>query len=144
MKVAHHNKEHFDSGQDVLEEAKDLEKEGELDRAATLYLRYLKKLPGNEFAFSRLMIIYRKQADAEKEMEVIDRAIKTFEDIFSKAQKIRPTRKTVDISRKLMKTMGLTDKKGNELYEREPLKTWKRRKALLENRISKQTKGKKK
>lgn len=134
MKVVHHNKEHFESGEDILAQAAALEKDGELDKAASLYLRYLKKIPGNEYAFSRLMIIYRKQRDTQKEAEIIDRAIKTFEEIFKKATRITPTKKTIAISQKLMKAMGLPDKKGKEFSEREPLKTWHKRKQTLMKR----------
>ena len=134
MKVAHHNKEHFDSGEDLLQEAQNFEKNKELDKAASLYLRYLRKLPGNEYAYSRLMIIYRKLGQREKELEIIDRGIQAFEEIFRKAVKIAPTKKTIEISKKLMKSMGMTDKKGKELLEREPLKKWHRRKALLQKR----------
>ncbi|PZR29614.1 MAG: hypothetical protein DI535_02575 [Citrobacter freundii] len=134
MKVVHHNKEHVESGEDLLAQATALEKDGELDKAASLYLRYLKKIPGNEYAFSRLMIIYRKQRDIKKETEIIDRAIKTFEEIFKKTTRIKPSQKTISISQKLMKAMGLTDKKGKELFEREPLKTWHKRKQTLMKR----------
>jgi tetratricopeptide (TPR) repeat protein len=135
MKVAHHNQEHFHSGEEMLQQAKELEDGEEFTKAASLYLRYLKILPGNEFAFSRLMIIYRKLGEPKKELEIIDRAIKTFEQIFQKSQRKRPTRKTVEISRKLMKSMGLADRKGKELFEREPLGKWKRRRALVMKKI---------
>jgi tetratricopeptide (TPR) repeat protein len=134
MKVAHHSKELPVSGEDMLKEAEAFERDRKLPEAAKLYLRYLKKLPGNEYAFSRLMIIYRKLGDAEKELEIIDRGIKTFQDIFKKNLRLSPTRKTVEISRKLMKAMGLADNKGIELNEREPVRKWKKRKELLEKR----------
>lgn len=137
MKVVHHNKDLLESGNDILGEAEKLEKQGELDKAATLYLRFLRKLPGNEHAFSRLMVIYRKQEDAKKELEIINRAIETFKSIFKKHLRATPTKKAVEISKKIMKAMGLVDKKGNQLYEREPLKKWKKRKDLLLARMKK-------
>jgi tetratricopeptide (TPR) repeat protein len=137
MKVVHHDKEIVSDNDDLLYRAGEYEKKGELKEAAGLYLRYLKKIPGNEFAYSRLMIIYRKQKDPAKELDIINRGIKAFEEIFKKATKITPTRKTIEISKKLMKAMGLTDKKGKELYEREPIKKWNRRKVLLEKRKKK-------
>ncbi|MCG2613108.1 hypothetical protein LZZ85_02415 [Terrimonas sp. NA20] len=135
MKVAHQNKELPVSGEDILKQAQRFEKDGELADAAKLYLRHLKMLPGNEYAFSRLMIIYRKQRDVEKELAVIDRAIKALQAIFKKSLKVAPTRKTVEISRKLMKAMGLADNRGVELNEREPLRKWRKRKELLERRL---------
>ncbi|MET0464806.1 MAG: hypothetical protein ABW007_16710 [Chitinophagaceae bacterium] len=136
MKVAHHNQDQPASGEEILIQAEKFEKDGKLAEAAKLYLRHLKKLPGSEHAFSRLMIIYRKQRDVERELEVIDRAIKTFQVIFKKSLRISPTRKTIEISRKLMKAMGLADSKGVELNEREPLQKWKKRKELLEKRLA--------
>lgn len=129
MKVVHHNKEAVTDNDDLLGRASEHEKNDELEEAAALYLRYLKKIPGNENAYSRLMIIYRKQKDVKKELAIINQAIKTFEDIFKKEIRVSPSRKTIAISKKLIKSLGQT--------EREPLKKWKRRKALLEKRLKK-------
>lgn len=129
MKVVHHNKETVTDNDDLLSRASEHEKNDELEEAAALYLRYLKKIPGNENAYTRLMIIYRKQKEGEKELALINRAIKTFEDIFKKEIRVSPSRKTIEISKKLIKSLGQT--------EREPLKKWKRRKALLEKQLKK-------
>ncbi len=134
MKVAHHNKAILDAGNDLLKQAERFEKNDELEAAAKLYLQYLRKLPASEYAFSRLMIIYRKQRNREKELEIIGRGIKTFQEIFRKTMKVSPTRKTVEISKKLLKAMGMADSKGIELNEREPLRKWKKRKELLERK----------
>jgi len=138
MRVVHHNKQAgIHNNDDLLLRAGEHEKNNELDDAANLYLRYLKKVPGNENAYSRLMIIYRKQKEAKKELAIINQAIKTFEDIFKKEVRVAPTRKTIEISKKLIRSLGLADKKGKELNEREPLRKWKRRKMLLEKRLRK-------
>lgn len=129
MKVVHHNKETITDNDDLLSRASEHEKNDELQEAAALYLRYLKKIPGNENAYTRLMIIYRKQKEGEKELALINRAIKTFEDIFKKEIRVSPSRKTIEISKKLIKSLGQT--------EREPLKKWKRRKGLLEKQLKK-------
>ncbi|MBO9659708.1 MAG: hypothetical protein J7527_12880 [Chitinophagaceae bacterium] len=134
MKVAHHNKVMLDFGDDMLKQAERFEKDRELDEAAKLYLQYLRKLPASEYAFSRLMIIYRKQGKRDKELEIIERGIKTFQEIFRKRTKVSPTKKTVEISKKLLKAMGMADSKGIELNEREPLRKWKKRKELLERK----------
>lgn len=134
MKIAHHNKAILDAGNDLLKQAERFEKNDELEAAAKLYLQYLRKLPASEYAFSRLMIIYRKQRNREKELEIIGRGIKTFQEIFRKTMKVSPTRKTVEISKKLLKAMGMADSKGIELNEREPLRKWKKRKELLERK----------
>ncbi|RYG53293.1 MAG: hypothetical protein EOO01_04705 [Chitinophagaceae bacterium] len=134
MKIAHRSTEPVTDDDDLFAQAEQQEKNGELKTAASLYLRYLKKIPGSEQAYSRLMIIYRKQKDPAKELEIIDKGIKTFQEIFQKTIKVAPSKKTIEISKKLMKSMGLTDKKGKELFEREPLAKWNKRKMLLEKR----------
>jgi hypothetical protein len=75
------------------------------------------------------MIIYRKQKETKKELAIINQAIKTFEDIFKKEIRVSPSRKTIAISKKLIKSLGQS--------EREPLRKWKRRKALLEKQMKK-------
>ncbi len=129
MKVVHHNKEAITNNDDLLHLASEHEKNDELEDAAALYLRYLKKMPGNENVYSRLMIIYRKQKEAKKELAIINQAIKTFEDIFKKETRVSPSRKTIAISKRLIKSLGQN--------EREPLRKWKRRKVLLEKQLKK-------
>lgn len=129
MKVVHHNKEAITNNDDLLLLASEHEKNDELEDAAALYLRYLKKMPGNENVYSRLMIIYRKQKETKKELAIINQAIKTFEDIFKKEIRVSPSRKTIAISKRLIKSLGQN--------EREPLRKWKRRKMLLEKQLKK-------
>lgn len=129
MKVVHHNKETITNNDDLLHLASEHEKNDELEDAAALYLRYLKKIPGNENVYSRLMIIYRKQKEAKKELAIINQAIKTFENIFKKETRVSPSRKAIEISKRLIKSLGQN--------EREPLRKWKRRKILLEKQLKK-------
>lgn len=129
MKVVHHNKETITNNDDLLHLASEHEKNDELEDAATLYLRYLKKIQGNENVYSRLMIIYRKQKEAKKELAIINQAIKTFENIFKKETRVSPSRKAIEISKRLIKSLGQN--------EREPLRKWKRRKILLEKQLKK-------
>ena len=39
------------------------------------------------------------------------------------------------LSKSLNKSLGLTDKKGNFLYEPEPIPTWKKRKTTVEKKL---------
>jgi DNA-binding SARP family transcriptional activator len=94
----------------------------------------IKYHPTNEKAYSRLMIIYRKQQEYKKELKVINLAIKTFEEMFSRKQPAYNPRIKA-LSKALAKATGLTDKKGNSLYEKGELAKWKRRKATVMKKL---------
>src|SRR5213075_2283751 len=59
--------------------ARHAEAEGRLDKAIKLYEQNIKEDFADEFAFDRLMIIYRKQKEYAKESRVIDRGIEMFQ-----------------------------------------------------------------
>ena len=116
MKVAHLNKQQ-EKENDPAEEIRSLE-------------QTIQYHPTNEKAWNRLMIIYRKQKEYKKELKVITRAIKTFEELFAKKQPVY-TKRVKDLSRALAKATGLADKKGNSLYGKGELVKWKRRKLTV-------------
>ncbi|MGN6177726.1 MAG: hypothetical protein ACTHNW_00995 [Mucilaginibacter sp.] len=80
--------------------------------AIELYHRILETDPLQIHAYDRLMILYRKDKNYQKELSVINSGIKTFEK-FYKAQSGKPSKKISDISKKLNKAFHLVDKKGN-------------------------------
>jgi len=94
----------------------------------------LKDHPTNERAYNRLMIIYRKQKEYKKELRVINKAIKTFQEKFDKD---RPaySPKIASLSKAILKATGLADKKGNNQYELGELARWKKRKLVVLNKI---------
>ncbi len=79
------------------------------------------------------MIMYRKLKDYKKELAVIDRGIKAFEDFYG--SKVSKSKKAAEISNKLAKSLGLIDKKGNSTYDPEPIGKWKKRRLVVEKRL---------
>ena len=119
----------------LIEEAKAAELSGPLETASELYEQVIQQDALNEFAYERLMIIYRKLKDSKKEIATLNKAIKAYQDLY-KSKKSR-SKTITDISRKLNKSFGFTDKKGNAVYEPEPIAGWQKRKATLEKRSKK-------
>jgi tetratricopeptide (TPR) repeat protein len=119
----------------IIAEAKDAEISEDYEAALKLYEQALQQDKLNEYAYNRLMIIYRKLKDKKKELKVINDAIKAYQSFYK--SKKRTSKSITDISNKLNKSFGLADKKGNLLYSPEPIATWEKRKELLEKRKSK-------
>lgn len=93
----------------------------------------LKKDHLQDEAYDRLMIVYRKLKDYRKELAVIDRGIKAFENYYY--SKVSKSKKVDEISNKLAKSIGLIDKKGNSTYDPEPIDKWKKRRMVVEKRL---------
>ncbi|MEP6594853.1 MAG: hypothetical protein ABJA71_02855 [Ginsengibacter sp.] len=117
---------------EALTEAKAAEDSGQPETAAELYEKTLQNDQLNEYAYNRLMIIYRKLKDKKKELQIINKAIKAYKDFY--ASKKNTTKSVTAISNKLNRSFGFTDKKGNTLYIPEPIATWQKRKELLERK----------
>ena len=120
MKVVYLKKEN-DKLPDIELEIEDLEK-------------LIRNNPANERVYNRLMILYRKQRNYKEELKVINRAIKTFEELFKKRQP-HFNKKIKAISTALSKAMGLTDKKGNTVHLSGDLGKWKKRKELVSKKV---------
>lgn len=68
----------------------------------------------------------------KKELNTINTAIRAYEQFYkSRSSK---SKKIIDISSKLNKAVGLLDKKGQRIYEPEPIAGWRKRKDMLEKR----------
>ena len=119
----------------TLKKIKEDEAEEKEDFATAIkgYEEAIKKNALSEKAYDRLMIIYRKEKNYKKELRIISAGIKAFES-FYKSKKSR-SKKIADISQKLNRSFGFTDKKGNTLYDPEPIARWKKRKAVVEKKI---------
>ena len=117
----------------AIEEAGEAEKKEEISTAINDYEEALKKDPLAEKAYDRLMILYRKEKDYKKELKLINAGIKAFEGFYK--SKKTGSRKIAEISKKLNRSFGFTDKKGNALYDPEPIARWKKRKLTVEKRI---------
>ncbi len=96
--------------------------------------KLIRSQPGNEHAYTRLMIIYRKLKEYKKEITIINTAIKVFEEKFRKKQPVFD-KKVTALSKALLKATGLADKKGNNMYEYGELSKWRKRKALVMKKI---------
>ena len=117
---------------ETLADARAAEGDEDYATAAELYQHVLKQDNLNQDAWNRLMIIYRKQKDKKKELAVISDAIRTYEKFYR--SKTRTTKNITELSNKLNKAFGFTDRQGNALYVPEPLATWQKRKQLLEKK----------
>lgn len=136
MKVVHKNPDAKDEPGNWLDKAKAFEDSGESEKAAVAYEKTIKENPLNEYAYDRLMIIYRKNKEYKKEKAVIARAIKAFEQFYKSTSKISRSKKIVSLSKAFMKSTGLADSKGKLLYQKEPLARWNKRKSVVEKRVN--------
>lgn len=136
MKVVHKNPDAKEEPGNWLDKAKSFEDSGESEKAAVAYEKTIKENPLNEYAYDRLMIIYRKNKEYKKEKAVIARAIKAFEQFYKNASKVSRSKKIVSLSKAFMKSTGLADNKGKLLYQKEPLARWNKRKSVVEKRVN--------
>jgi len=104
---------------------------------ASEYEKIIRDNRYNEKAYERLMIIYRKNKEYAKELKLIDAAVKAFSELYNKTVKRKPDKKTIRLSKSLLKMTGLSDKKGNPLYQREPINKWLRRQSILVSKMKK-------
>jgi hypothetical protein len=115
-----------------LDEAGEMEKE-DREEAVNEYKRIAAVYPLNEKVYDRLMILYRQLKMPKEELFWINKAIRTFEEKF-KAGTSTPSPKIASISKSLIRSMGLADKKGKSYYLPEPIARWTKRKELLEKK----------
>jgi tetratricopeptide (TPR) repeat protein len=122
---------------ELMAEAKEAEMNENLQEAKKLYERAIKQAPTDERAYTRLMIIHRKEKDYHAEMKIIDKGIDAFTKLYQAKTKkvIGKDKEAVRLSNALIKSLGLKDKKGNDLIEHEPIATWKKRKEVVMKKI---------
>ena len=111
----------------------DLEKQDPV-AAIKNYLSILKKEKLNSVVYNRLMIVYRKQKEYQKEAELIKQAIEVYEAYYAKHQPSHSA-KVTSLSRALAISTGLADRKGKGLYNPEPIATWKKRLFNLKKKL---------
>jgi tetratricopeptide (TPR) repeat protein len=137
MKVAHLDAEPKLDGsiRELLEDGRMFESRREYEKAIKVYNAVLKKDKRNETAYTRLMIVSRKSKDYAEELRVINQALEAFEadDIKNKKEHSGNIEK---LSLSLGKLTGLIDRKGKSLYDPEPVATWKKRKLMVQKRLS--------
>ncbi len=118
-------------------EARVAEQDGELNKAVKLYEQNIKEDYADEFAFERLMIIYRKLKKYEDELRVINRAIKVFQKSMEDHLKHSLARhidgkKLERISIAIMKKSGL---KKEDVHFPDPIDKWIKRKEIAEQKL---------
>lgn len=118
-----------------LTRAKELERSGELDKAAIAFEKVIRRTPLNQYAYDRLMIIYRNNKEYKKEKATIVAGIKAFEQFYKKNSKLTITPKIAALSKAILRASGLADKTGELLNNREPLRRWHKRKQGLEKKL---------
>ncbi len=99
-----------------------------------MYHQAIEKDPVKENPYDLLMMLFRKQKDYKKELRIIKEGIKVFEE-FYKSQLHNKSKTITALSNKLSKSTGLADKKGNSLYNPEPIARWKKRQLMAEKKI---------
>ena len=117
--------------------ARKAELDGELEKAIKLYEQNIREDYAEEFAFERLMIIYRKQKEYEDELRVINRGIELFEQNIKEHLKHSLARhvdgkKLEQLSHAILKTSGL---KKEELHFPDPIDKWIKRKEIVEKKL---------
>ena len=111
------------------------EQDGDLDTAIELYEQNIKENYPGEYAFERLMILYRKQKDYEEELRVINHGINVF------AQELEDHLKhsfSKNVDRKKVEDLsdGIMNNNGFQLmYYANPLDKWAKRKEFLEKKL---------
>ena len=117
----------------TIEEANEAEEKEDVSLAIKDYEKAIEQNPLAEKAYDRLMILYRKEKDYKNELRIITKGIKSFEDLYK--SKKSSSKKIGEISKKLNRSFGFTDKKGNTLYDPEPIAQWRKRKAIVQKKI---------
>jgi tetratricopeptide (TPR) repeat protein len=115
-----------------LDEAGEMEKQDK-EEAIKEYKKIAAVYPLNEKVYDRLMILYRQLKMPGDELFWINKAIRTFEEKF-KTPATKPSAKVASISKSLIRSMGLADKKGKSYYLPEPIARWTRRRELLQKK----------
>lgn len=122
-----------------LQAARDLETEGNLAGAIDLYLQVVGSDPLNTPAYSRLMVIYRRQKEYKKELAIINKAIKSHEEsVRSNVQAwTNANRKAARLSKALAGSLGLIGRNGLPLHEDPLLEAWRKRKVTVTKKLAK-------
>ncbi|MEO5942848.1 MAG: hypothetical protein ABIP30_00245 [Ferruginibacter sp.] len=94
----------------------------------------LKDFPRREAYYNRLMILYRKVKNYKKELALIEKGIKIFQEIMQ--PKKMPGKQVLAISKKINRAFGLVDSNGNTVHVPEPLLKWQKRKVVVLKKLS--------
>jgi hypothetical protein len=113
---------------------REMEREETPETAINAYEKLRTAYPLKDEVYDRLMILYRKTGQNDKEIHLIDSAIRLYKKQYGSVKTHIRGRKVTSISRSLSKSLGLTDKNGVLNYDTGPTERWAKRKVLLEKR----------
>ena len=122
---------------ECIQLAIELEGNEEIDEAIKMYKRCVKLKKTDEYAYDRLMILYRKKKEFDKELEVINEGINAFEKLYNEPSGIKTNKAIQKISNAILQSTGLSDKKGNKVFMPQPILRWHKRAMLLKKRLKK-------
>jgi len=135
MKTAYLNKEGIKQELKVWLPATKLLEKSNKESAIKEYKKMVSFYPIHEEVYDRLMILFRQLKDPQEELRWIDKAIRTFERLFAKSARSSNS-KITSLSRSILLSTGLGDKKGKPLYQPPPIDRWQKRKGLLTTRMA--------
>jgi len=118
-------------------EARQEEQAGNLQRAIKLYEQNIREEYADEYAFERLMIIYRKQKQYKDELRVINRGIDLFEHSLKEHLKQTLSRhmdgkKLELLSNAILKKTG---SKTQQAHFPDPIDKWMKRREIVEEKL---------
>ncbi len=121
-----------------MEEARQLEKEGKNADALKIYRALTRRKHLNAEAYSRMMVILRKQKKYAAELGVIQRATAAAEKAIAANRQALDVKdpESAAIGRKLATSLGLLDDEGLPVYEEPQLAAWRKREAVVEKRLA--------
>lgn len=123
---------------ELIEEARNIEADGELEKAASIYEQAIRQHPMDEFPYNRLMIIYRKFKQPKNELRVIKKALEVYTAFYDK--KLKPytsNTKVGQLSKALLKSVTGSAKKTSYTSYPEPIPRWTLRKKAVEKKLEK-------
>jgi tetratricopeptide (TPR) repeat protein len=123
---------------ELIEEARNVEADGELEKAASIYEQAIRQHPMDEFPYTRLMIIYRKFKQPKNELRVIKKGLEVYTAFYDK--KLKPytsNTKVGQLSKALLKSVTGSAKKTSYTSYPEPIPRWTLRKKAVEKKLEK-------
>jgi tetratricopeptide (TPR) repeat protein len=119
---------------ELLRQAREFEAAGELETAAENYEQVVKQHSLEEFAYTRLMIIYRKLKQPKKELKIINKGIDTFKAHHEEKLKAYSGNNAVGkLSKALLKSVSGKNTKNMDYPQ--PVPKWLRRKETIEKKL---------
>lgn len=130
--------DHMDENQfsikELMSNAQEAEKSKNNDVAIKIYVEVLQHEPLQIIAYNRLLKLYGQSKAFKKELAIINKAIKSYENYYRSLQP-RHNKSISQLSEKLNKAFGLVNKKGVTTYNPEPIGSWQKRKEIVEKKI---------